>query len=213
MSARLARGLRTALLVALGGLGGLASQQCGASSPSSAGGGAASNASASVVPPPKFASGPWAAALSAACTPSGPEQCFNAVDDNCNGVIDEGCGVCTGPLQFTIAWSEANANVDLVVIDPSGSKVNKATLTASGLRQDRDCPKDGCGGQNVDNVCLDAADPPRGRYVLEIHLGPRSGAVTPLTKVRVGVRVGDKSYGADLELSPLKDQETISFVL
>lgn len=168
------------------------------------------------VPAPTFSAGPWAQSLAAACTPSGPEQCFNAIDDNCNGVIDEGCGICTGPLQFTIAWSESSANVDLVVIDPTGAKVTR-TPGASGLKLDRDCPKDGCAGQNVDNVCLEGEDPPRGRYVLEIHLGPRPGAnagpVTPSTKVRVGVRVGDKSYGADLELSPLKDQETIGFVL
>lgn len=181
---------------------------CGASTPSPG------TPAKSDVPAPKFAPGPWSAALTAACTPSGPEQCFNAIDDNCNGVIDEGCGVCTGPLQFTIAWSEPKATVDLVVIDPTGSKVSKAAPgSSSGLRQDKACPDDNCGGQNVDNVCLETADPPRGRYVLEIHLGSKAGAVTPTTKVRVGVRVGDKSYGADLELSPLKDQETISFVL
>jgi tRNA (guanosine-2'-O-)-methyltransferase len=208
------RGERSALpagLVAVAGLlAALALPHCGASS--GAGAVRANASEAAGVPPPKFSAGPWAAALAAACTPSGPVQCFNATDDNCNGVIDEGCGVCTGPLQFTIAWSEANANVDLVVIDPNGSKVTRAT-NGAGLRLDRDCPKDGCGGQNVDNVCLDGADPVRGRYVLEIHLTPKAGAVTPPTKVRVGVRVGDRSYGADLELSPLKDQEAIGFAL
>src|SRR6516162_5067159 len=44
-----------------------------------------------------------------ACTPTGPELCFNAVDDNCNGVIDEGCGMATGPLQFTVAWGDSPA--------------------------------------------------------------------------------------------------------
>jgi tRNA (guanosine-2'-O-)-methyltransferase len=170
----------------------------------------------SELPLPKFAPGPWAASLTAGCTPSGPEQCFNATDDNCNGVIDEGCGVCTGPLQFTIAWAEASVDVNLLVVDPSGVKVEKAkkqSSSASGLVLDRDCPGDGCAGQNVENVCSEAPDPPRGRYVMEVRLVPSPSAVTPATKVRVGVRVGDRTYGADLELSPLKQVEEISFVL
>ena len=56
---------------------------------------------------------PYGVTLVEACTPTGPEICFNAVDDNCNGVIDEGCGIATGPLQFTIAWGDNPADVDL----------------------------------------------------------------------------------------------------
>src|SRR5262249_54835880 len=55
--------------------------------------------------------------VTAGCTPTGPELCFNANDDNCNGLIDEGCGPSTGVLQFTIAWGDSPADVDLSVID------------------------------------------------------------------------------------------------
>jgi len=32
----------------------------------------------------------------------GPEICGNAIDDNCNGIIDEGCGLRTGKVQFEV---------------------------------------------------------------------------------------------------------------
>jgi tRNA (guanosine-2'-O-)-methyltransferase len=87
------------------------------------------------------------------CTPSGPEQCFNATDDNCNGVIDEGCGVCTGPLQFTIAWADGLGRRESPRRRSERGEVEKAkkqSSSPSGLVLDRDCPGDGCAGQNVE---------------------------------------------------------------
>ena len=145
--------------------------------------------------------------VTAGCTPTGPELCFNAIDDNCNGVIDEGCGVGTGVLQFTVAWGDSPADVDLVVTDPNGGRVYEGNRNApSGLRLDKDCPgDDGCHGQNIENVFLDGLDPPKGKYQVEVRLTELRGAETPV-KVRLGARVGSRTFGAELLLKPGSDK-------
>jgi hypothetical protein len=139
-----------------------------------------------------------------ACTPTGPELCFNAIDDNCNGVIDEGCGVGTGVLQFTIAWKEEAADVNLSVTDPTGAVVDaKQRASRSGLRLDRDCPgaTESCGGQNTENVFFEGLEPPRGHYKVEITLVDPHGASPPVV-VHFGARIGSQTHSADVELSP-----------
>ena len=145
---------------------------------------------------------PEGVGLESACTPTGPEICFNARDDNCNGVIDEGCGLHTGVLQFVIAWDAAEADVDLNVTDPSGKIATLGEPTADGLVKDRDCPKAGeCQGQNVENVYLAEGEPRQGHYKVVVHLERLNGANAPV-RVRMGVRMGPKSYGMVFELSP-----------
>jgi hypothetical protein len=151
-----------------------------------------------------------------ACTPTGPELCFNAIDDNCNGVIDEGCGEPTGVLQFTIAWGSSVADVDLAVITPARERIPSAhdRSASNGFRVDRDCPgEDGCGGQNVENVYFDGLDPPRGRYGVEIALADLHGAETPVA-VRFGARLGGHVIGFDVDLAPgAEAKKTFAFDL
>jgi tRNA (guanosine-2'-O-)-methyltransferase len=148
------------------------------------------------------------------CTPSGPELCFNAIDDNCNGVVDEGCGVQTGLLQFTIAWSASQADVNLVLTTPAGEHVpnERTRSTASGFHLDRDCPADdGCNGQNVENVYFDGIEPPHGHYTVDVVLADLHGADPPI-KVRFGARLGNRTVGFDVELSPGDDaKKTFAF--
>ena len=202
-------GARTDLLLILSALG----ASCGAPV-KQAGGGAGAMISPSKIEAPSTVT------LQMACTPTGPELCFNAVDDNCNGVIDEGCGVGTGLLQFTIAWSEAAADVDLSVTDPGGNPVDARRRTApSGLRLDRDCPgapsaSESCGGQNTENIFFEGMEPPRGRYLVDVHLADAHGVPTPIL-VHFGARIGSRTYAADVPLSPgdTSDRKTFKFEL
>lgn len=144
---------------------------------------------------------PDGAPLEQACTPSGVELCFDAVDNNCNGVIDEGCGLHTGILQFAISWDAAEADVNLEVTDASGEIVQPGESSQGGLFRDRDCPKDGCLGQNIENVYLVNGEPERGRYRVAVKLEKLGGATAPV-HVRLGVRVGQQSYALRMDLSP-----------
>ncbi len=138
-----------------------------------------------------------------ACTPTGPELCFNAVDDNCNGVVDEGCGVGTGVLQFTLAWDEATVDLDLSVTDPAGARTStdRRGSEASGLRYERNCPRQECHGQNFENIFYEGDDPPRGRYVVEVSLRSLGDADAPV-QAQLSGRVGNHTFGFRLALSP-----------
>jgi tRNA (guanosine-2'-O-)-methyltransferase len=167
-------------------------------------------------PPPKSAldvkdvKAPPGVELETACTATGVEMCFDARDNNCNGVIDEGCGLHTGILQFTIAWEGAEADVDLNVHDAGGElAAPPGQTTAGGLIKDKDCPKQ-CHGQNVENVFLAEGEPRRGRYRAVVRLDKLNGATAPV-RVRFGARIGQRSFGMSVDLSPGAGNEERTF--
>jgi hypothetical protein len=158
---------------------------------------------------------PTGVVLDRACTPTGPERCFDARDDNCNGIIDEGCGIPTGLVQFMIAWEDAAADVDLEVTDPNGELVEVGQPNRAGFFKERDCPgrSDDCHGQNFENVYLtDGAELLRGAYRVRVRL-ERLGTEEPPIRVQLGARVGPRSYAAALLLARTEDVVELTFEL
>jgi hypothetical protein len=149
-----------------------------------------------------------------ACTPTGPELCFNARDDNCNGVIDEGCGVHTGLVQFVVAWDAPKADVDLHVTDPNGELIEVGSTAESGLVKDRDCPgrQNACYGQNLENVYLEEGDPLRGSYQVRVRLEKLGGANPPI-RVTLGARVGPKTYAVQFDLAEPAQERRLTLEL
>ncbi len=90
------------------------------------------------------------------CHPDGADVCFDAIDNDCDGLYDVGCGYQSGALQWTLAWRTGD-DLDLHLIGPDGAHVffrNKKG-GAAGLVLDVDCLGsfgNNCLAQNVENI-------------------------------------------------------------
>lgn len=125
--------------------------------------------------------------------PQGPEVCLDGIDNNCNGLFEEGCGVAQGTIQFFVAWQRPEVDVDLVVVDPSGAAAEIGTISRGGLLKERECPAKGekeCKGGAYENVVLAASrEPMPGRYRVEVNADP--APAEPVTVVLAG-RLGSE---------------------
>jgi tRNA (guanosine-2'-O-)-methyltransferase len=159
--------------------------------------------------PPAAPSAEPEAELSSATTPTSPEVCGNALDDNQNGLIDEGCGLSFGLVQFVAGWSAAKADVDLRVMDPNGELVEVGRVARSGLTKDRDCPGRGteCQAGNLENVYLAEGEPLKGEYRLRVRLESLGGESPPI-RVTLGARLGSVTHAFEVELqTPQSERE------
>ncbi|MDP9143892.1 MAG: hypothetical protein M3N43_04210 [Actinomycetota bacterium] len=172
-------------------------------------GGAKAPASTLPVAPPS-----GDAPLSAATTPASPEVCSNAADDNQNGLIDEGCGLQVGLVQFIAGWSAPKADVDLRVFDPNGELIEVGRVAKSGLTKDRDCPGRGseCQGRNLENVYLAEGEPTKGEYRVRLRLEAMGGEPPPI-RVTLGARLGSLSCSYEVELDAPEAEREIRLKL
>jgi outer membrane protein OmpA-like peptidoglycan-associated protein len=95
-------------------------------------------------------------AFTVACVPSGKDVCFDAIDNDCDGEYDVGCGYQSGALQWTLAWKTGD-DLDLHVVGPDNAHVffGHRQGGPAGLALDVDCLGQfgaNCLAQNVENI-------------------------------------------------------------
>ena len=158
---------------------------------------------------------PDAEAVKLDCEDNAFEQC-NALDDDCNGVIDDQCGYESGVVQITVGWN-SGADIDLYVTDPSGAtlfynKQNKRSKIGGHLDHDArgDCRRE---QQNprIENVYWGSPGRP-GNYRVELHyFSPCAKGAT--TEATLSVVVESELLGAyRFQLEPEQRIEALSFV-
>ncbi|MBN1654106.1 MAG: putative metal-binding motif-containing protein [Deltaproteobacteria bacterium] len=139
-----------------------------------------------------------ATTVEAFCKPGEKERC-NALDDDCDGAIDEGCGYQSGLLQITLGW-DSGADIDLYVTDPTGETLcfrKNERDSPSGGHMDIDSRGD-CRKQQkvnrVENIFWTGSSPPKGNYQVELHYFSPCG-LNQETNATVSISVSGRILG------------------
>jgi hypothetical protein len=123
----------------------------------------------------------------------GTQEACNGLDDNCNGVIDEGCGYQGGNVQVTVAW-QSSSDIDLHVTDPNNEEVYYGHRNSvSGAVLDRDANA-ACNQSppTVENVYW-GTQPMSGQYRIRVVAYDMCGS--PSTPATVSISVGGRILG------------------
>lgn len=149
------------------------------------------------------------------CDHGAYEQC-NALDDDCNGIIDDECGYEGGAVQITVGW-DSGADIDLYVTDPSGATLfynekHKRSRIGGHLDHDArgDCRKE---QQNprIENAYWPRPAKP-GAYKVELqYFSPCAKGTT--TTATLSVAIDEEVVGSyRYKLEPEQRIEALSFV-
>jgi hypothetical protein len=156
---------------------------------------------------------PNAEAVQVDCDSGAYEQC-NALDDDCNGVIDDECGYESGAVQITLSWN-TGADIDLYVTDPSGTTLYyNEHHSRSRIGGHLDHNARGSCRREQQNPRIENAywpDPHPGRYKIALHyFSPCDGGgstVATLSAMVRGELVGSFRY----HLEPEQHIDALSF--
>ncbi len=121
------------------------------------------------------------------------ERC-NALDDDCDGVIDDGCGYGTGFIQVTASW-DTGADIDLYVTGPLGDTLSfQRPSTPAGARVDHSGRGDCTAMPNpqIENIRWVGQRPTGGIYEVELHYWGECITSGGPTNVTVSVAIARK---------------------
>jgi len=143
----------------------------------------------------------------------GVERCYNAWDDNENGRLDEGCSVPQAAVSVMLAWSDEEADLDLIVADPTGEIATPQAPTKSGLATLADCPDDeGCGSQSYEIALVEEDTYAGGRYQVQVLARKFAPGSAPLV-AQLGIVTPEGTCAYQLEFFDLGQSVALDFVV